>query len=256
MDRVGIGIFKSCVAALTLAVAACASDGDEVGPQAVTGQSASDVNWAFADTSAMQAKVASLQQENARLQRKLLQLERDLKDATQAAENAEQVAQAATSAAEAATARSAPKPAPAPVITAPNPARDLTNVDDATEVAPRLVQPTFAADEPSFENEAVAEEIELESVLWGVHLDSYRKEADARSGWKELQRGNPDELGLLEPRLENVTIAGQGQFLRLIAGGFSSEATARALCKTLSSKGQYCRVVGFSGARLSVADRS
>lgn len=245
-----------CVGALLL-VGACASGKEAPAASAsVTGQSAGDVNWAFADTTAMQAKVTGLQQENARLQREVLQLRRSLKEAAEVAENATLEAEEAVKKASLAPPRQSPKPGASPVITAPNPEQDLTNANEAIQEAPRLVQPTFATAAPSFENEAVNEEIQLASVLWGVHLDSYRKEDDARSGWRELQRKNPDQLGLLEPRLENVTIAGQGQYLRLIAGGFSSETTALDLCNSLAKRGQYCRVVGFGGDRLSLVDRS
>ncbi len=224
--------------------------------EAVTGQSPSELNWSFADTTAMQAKVSSLQQENARLQRQVLQLKRSLKEADAIVESVKTKQKAVADQQGLATSRTAPKPVQRPVISAPDPEQDLANADDAIQEAPRLVQPTFANAESSFENEAVSDEIELSSVLWGVHLDSYRKKEDARSGWQELQRKNPDELGLLEPRVENVTIAGQGAYLRLIAGGFSAEGTAKKLCKNLTSRGQYCRVVGFSGEHLSLGGRS
>ncbi|NOX83792.1 MAG: hypothetical protein GXP06_12570 [Alphaproteobacteria bacterium] len=116
--------------------------------------------------------------------------------------------------------------------------------------APRLVQPTFASTDAVFENEAGGD-IETASVLFGVHLASYRKVREARDGWSKLQRQNPDELGLLEPRIERVRLKGKGVFLRLIGGGFSSQEKAAALCASLQQKGLFCSVSGFNGKRLS-----
>jgi sporulation related protein len=116
--------------------------------------------------------------------------------------------------------------------------------------APRLVQPTFASTDAVFENEASGD-IETASVLFGVHLASYRKVREARDGWRKLQRQNPDELGLLEPRIERVRLKEKGVFLRLIGGGFSSQEKAAALCASLQQKGLFCSVSGFNGKRLS-----
>lgn len=126
---------------------------------------------------------------------------------------------------------------------------------DAPQVAgsPRLVQPSIVDTDTEFENEA-AGDIKVESVLYGVHLASYRLTGEAREGWRKLQRENPDELGLLEPRVERVSVNGRGVFLRLIGGGFSSEDKAEALCKLLKSKELYCAVASFNGDRLSLAD--
>lgn len=127
----------------------------------------------------------------------------------------------------------------------------LANGDVPVASSPRLVQSTFASNDAVFENEADGE-IPTESVLYGVHLASYRKLEEAREGWSKLQRQNPDELGLLEPRVETVTIPDKGVFVRLIGGGFSSEEKAAALCARLRPKDVYCAVSSFSGQRLSL----
>ncbi len=119
--------------------------------------------------------------------------------------------------------------------------------------APRLVQPTFASTDAVFENEAGGD-IETASVLFGVHLASYRKTVEAREGWRKLQRQNPDELGLLEPRIEQVRLKEKGVFLRLIGGGFSSQEKAAALCASLKQKGLFCSVSGFNGKRLQLLE--
>jgi hypothetical protein len=148
-----------------------------------------------------------------------------------------------------------PSTAPAdPVVAAPNPNVDLPNEPVPVDTAPRLVQPSFASTEEIFENESDSPEIKMTSVLWGVHLASYRNPDDASAGWKKLQRENPDELGLLEPRIEKVSVEGKGEYLRLVGGGFSSREKAKALCDTLASKGVFCRVATFGGDRLSMLE--
>ena len=145
-----------------------------------------------------------------------------------------------------------PQPKPDAVVDDPD-APALASSDVPVKPSPRLVQPTFAATDAVFESEANGE-IETESVLFGVHLASYRTLADARDGWRKLQRENPDELGLLEPRIETAAIPEQGVFMRLIGGGFSSQEKAAALCASLDPRGVYCAVTDFSGDKLSLGD--
>lgn len=196
----------------------------------------------------LEEEVAKLKSQNAHLSSELLAMQRDRAAAADAAKAAETAAAA--------------KPEPDSAASAQSP-RSTAVVDDAaspalakTEVpvqhSPRLVQPTFASNETVFENEA-GDDIATESVLFGVHLASYRHLEEARAGWRQLQRGNPEELGLLEPRVEAVTIDGKGEFLRLIGGGFASREKAEALCAELKENGLFCSVVSFQGERLSLA---
>lgn len=154
-------------------------------------------------------------------------------------------------------AEKAPSTAPAaPVVAAPNAGDSLPAAPVPVDDQPRLVQPRFASTEEIFENEAANPEIKMTSVLWGVHLASYRKMEEASAGWARLQRDHPDELGLLEPRIERVAIDGKGAYLRLVGGGFSSREKAKALCDELAVKGVFCRVANFGGERLSMLDVS
>ena len=225
----------------------------------LAGGNVSDVNWAFADETAMETKVASLQTENTQLRREVDELRRRLLKAEDDAAIAQAKAQSAAENAANERLRSAvaaqPKPASDPVITSSIPEIDVPETATPVQEAPRLIQPSFASAQPIFENEAQSG-IELNSVLWGVHLDSYSRERFAREGWRSLQRTHPDELGLLEPRTERVKIEGRGVMYRLIGGGFASEITAKALCEELSTKDQYCRVVSFGGRKLSMAEPS
>lgn len=203
----------------------------------------------------LEVEVSRLKSENARMASQLLSMQRERERLL--ADNAAQEDQlAAQEEAGAATAQAPAVPDPQPqanavVDNAADPA--LARTDVPVETAPRLVQPTFASNETVFENEAEGE-IETASVLFGVHLASYRRQDEAREGWQKLQRENPDELGLLEPRVETVAVEDKGVFLRLIGGGFSSEGKAEALCGSLKQKGLFCSVVSFEGQRLSLAD--
>lgn len=200
----------------------------------------------------LEVEVARLKSENARLASKLLEAQRD----------AETVAQ--NPSADDELTKTALLP-PAPVIRVPestapeNPVVDdaqaptLRSADVPVETSPRLVQPTFASTDAVFEDESAGRDIETSSVLFGVHLASYRQEMEAREGWRKLQRDNPDQLGLLEPRIDKVELPEKGVFLRLIGGGFSSNDRAQALCEQLKDKGLFCSVVSFGGEKLAMA---
>ncbi|MEM8773074.1 MAG: SPOR domain-containing protein [Pseudomonadota bacterium] len=130
---------------------------------------------------------------------------------------------------------------------------DMQGADVPVETSPRLTQPTFASTDAVFENDADAARRSASS-LFGVHLASYRKPAEAREGWRKLQRENPDELGLLEPRLDAIELPERGLFLRLIGGGLSSQDKALELCANLKAKGLFCSVSEFEGERLSLSE--
>jgi len=201
---------------------------------------------------ALQVEVSRLKNENARLANELLAIQRERARAERAAAEAGVADAAAAEAQQQQLAVPDPQPlANAVVDAADDPA--IATTDVPVETAPRLVQPAFASNETVFENEADENAIETTSVLFGVHLASYRAQDEAREGWRKLQRENPDELGLLEPRVETVVIEDKGVFLRLIGGGFSSRERASALCDVLKRKAQFCDVVGFAGQRLSLA---
>lgn len=74
----------------------------------------------------------------------------------------------------------------------------------------------------------------------GVHLASYRREADAQKGWAELQR-KFGQLSTLSPHIERVNLGGsKGVFFRLKAGPLPSNGAAQDLCRQLKAKRQYC----------------
>ncbi len=205
----------------------------------------------------LQKTVLELRSENTRLTRTVQSLKRDQQKAQSVRASIEKEAEE-KAALEAAKAERLevlvvppPPKNPESIIVAEAEAAPLSPSAVPVESTPRLVEPSFAAVEAVFENEA-GTSIETTSVLFGVHLASYRKTAEAITGWKNLQRDNPNLLGLLEPRVEKVTIEGRGEFFRLIAGGFSSQAKAIDLCFTLKKKKLYCASTNFKGKRLEI----
>jgi len=201
-------------------------------------------------------QVSKLETENARLTRRVAQLKREnkqLETDAAAEEAAPVIAEGPSALRDPAPEDFAPDLNAAPLVVADAPdAPTLEQTDVPIENSPRLVQPTFASTDAVFENEA--EVINGTDPLYGVHLASYRQVDEARDGWRKLQRENPDELGLLEPRLEGVEIPERGYFLRLIGGGLSTQEKAHALCASIQARGLYCAVSEFTGKKLPLTD--
>lgn len=254
------GMGKAAIGALLLLAQGCAALSGKPDPDILAARDA-ELRAAQTRVAELQSEVARLSAEKAGLEAKVADFE--IETERMAAAGAPQPATVSV----ATPLKNGPKPqasdagdktpstAPAaPVVAAPNADVSLPDAPVPVDNSPRLVQPSFASTEQIFENEAASPEIKLTSVLWGVHLASYRGTEDASAGWNKLQRENPDELGLLEPRIEKVAVSGKGEYLRLVGGGFSSREKAKALCDKLSSKGVFCRVATFGGDRLSMLD--
>lgn len=250
----GVRVLKSLGAFVALSfLAACSTFSGQKSAEAASGASAEDAQIRIA---ALETENARLKSENARMANRLMALKRD-NEQLAAANDAEAAEDEAETKSAQADLRDSPmlavpdpKSNPDAVVDDPEGA-SLANGDVPVASSPRLVQSTFASTDAVFENEADGE-IATESVLYGVHLASYRRLEEAREGWTKLQRENPDELGLLEPRIQRVDIPDKGVFVRLIGGGFSSAEKASALCARLKPKDVYCDVSDFSGQRLSL----
>jgi hypothetical protein len=78
---------------------------------------------------------------------------------------------------------------------------------------------------------------------YGLHLASYSREADARSGWATLQTQYPDLLHGKRYTLRSVDLGDRGIFLRLIAVPYTDSAAAGAACAELRHRAQYCVVM-------------
>ncbi len=264
--RQAVGAFKAApfsrlgrgaIGALLLLAQGCAAISGKPDPDIIAAQG-EELRTAQVRASELQAEVARLASEKSALEAKVADLEKKaarlaMLEPQQGSGEAALKEGPAPSGAAIAEKRPSTAPA-APVVAAPNVDESLPDAPVPVDNAPRLVQPSFASTEQIFENEAASPEIKLTSVLWGVHLASYKHSDDASEGWKKLQRENPDELGLLEPRIEKVTVEGKGEYLRLVGGGFSSREKATALCDKLASKGVFCRVATFGGDRLSMLE--
>lgn len=90
------------------------------------------------------------------------------------------------------------------------------------------------------------------SVLFALHLASYRTEASAAAGWRIIAGEVPDALEGLHPRIETVDLGPErGVYLRLKAGPVDSGADAAALCAALIESGHYCKTADFEGRELA-----
>lgn len=90
------------------------------------------------------------------------------------------------------------------------------------------------------------------SLRHGIHLASYRIEANAIAGWHQLRARFPATLEARRARLETAEIEGEGAFLRLKAGPYDTRADAEAACAGLEASGAYCLAMDFSGAPLAL----
>lgn len=252
--------------------ASCATFGGD--PPEATG-SAALLESTLTEKSLLERRVARLETENARLSNELMAARRANEEAVAARETQSAPPPKLTTAPAPKPRAEPPAPPPAIVAELPQPTGDQNAGDekpstavidnpDAPELAssapiessPRLVQPTFTATDDVFQNDAETAPgaPQSASALYGVHLASYRRESEAREGWRQLQKENPSELGLLEPRLDPVSVDARGEFLRLIGGGLASREKADALCENLKAKGLYCAVSEFTGQRLSLGE--
>lgn len=85
------------------------------------------------------------------------------------------------------------------------------------------------------------------SVLYAVHLASYRQDALARDGWTSLQARAGGALSDLAPRLESADLGARGVFVRLKAGPLPSRRAAEERCVRLEALGLYCQLTDFHG---------
>ncbi len=89
------------------------------------------------------------------------------------------------------------------------------------------------------------------SVLFALHLASYRTEASAEAGWRIISAESPESLEGLHPRIETVDLGpDRGVYLRLKAGPVDSSADASALCAALIDSGHYCKTADFEGREI------
>jgi hypothetical protein len=80
--------------------------------------------------------------------------------------------------------------------------------------------------------------------VYGGHLASYFREADARRGWNIIVH-QQSSIGSLKPHIVPIKTA-KGPMVRLIAGDFASEAEARRFCTWAREQHLYCAVMALA----------
>lgn len=73
-----------------------------------------------------------------------------------------------------------------------------------------------------------------------VHLASYRSKKQADRGWAQMRRAFKSVLGGLKPEISKVTLGRKGTYYRLKAGPFKSAGAAKAACRKLKRRRQFC----------------
>lgn len=106
-------------------------------------------------------------------------------------------------------------------------------------------QPERAA--PAGEPEAPEAIPPGQSLLFGVHIASYRTMEHVVQGWETMRAMLPDVLGPLEARVEAADLGERGVYLRLKAGPFATRAEALSACAELSQSAIYCQDMAFTG---------
>ncbi len=86
------------------------------------------------------------------------------------------------------------------------------------------------------------------SLMYAVHIGSYRTAARALEGYQQIKSRSPEVLADISPRVERVNLGSdKGIYERLKAGPFSSRDEAQATCKKLALAGTYCAPADFTG---------
>lgn len=88
------------------------------------------------------------------------------------------------------------------------------------------------------------------SVLYALHLASYRSDDHAQQGWRLLQADAGATLAGLTPRIEVADLGSKGVYRRLKAGPFNTKAEAASRCEALRAAGHYCQLTDFAGRAL------
>ncbi|MCB2081103.1 MAG: SPOR domain-containing protein [Rickettsiales bacterium] len=147
-----------------------------------------------------------------------------------------------------------PEPKPAPVKKAelvPAPPVEVKKVEvikPKAEPEVKLVAKT--ENKPAVKTEVADAPLNIQTLPasmarkgFKVQLGSFRDMASLRTGWNNIQKRHPKQMGGLVQTVEKIVLPGKGTFYRLQAGFIAREADARQLCKALISRKQGCLVV-------------
>jgi len=129
-------------------------------------------------------------------------------------------------------------------ITADEYARERQAIElsvQATATPAQPATPGTAMTEPqSAEKKPAKEAAKPSGPQPAVHLASYRSVKRAESGWLQIKRAQSKLLGSLDHEVDKVTLGSKGTYYRLKAGPLPSTEDARALCRQLKQRRQYC----------------
>ncbi|MEQ8603940.1 MAG: SPOR domain-containing protein [Marivibrio sp.] len=125
---------------------------------------------------------------------------------------------------------------------AQQPAAQQTAAQQTAAQQPAAQPSDQAAAEPqqSAATPSVVQGAEVADGAVALHLASYKQQANAERGWRELSAANSDLLGGTRPIVRRVDVPGKGLFYRLYAGPIADMANARALCTALKARNLYC----------------
>ena len=73
-----------------------------------------------------------------------------------------------------------------------------------------------------------------------IHLASYRTSKNAEQGWVKIVRAHKNLVSGLEHRITRVNLGRKGTYYRLKAGPFKNAAAAKAMCRKLKRRRQFC----------------
>ncbi len=73
-----------------------------------------------------------------------------------------------------------------------------------------------------------------------IHLASYRTSKNADRGWVKIVRAHKNLVSGLEHKVTRVNLGRKGTYYRLKAGPFKNAAEAKAMCRKLKRRRQFC----------------
>lgn len=73
-----------------------------------------------------------------------------------------------------------------------------------------------------------------------IHLASYRTSKNADQGWVKIVRAHKNLISGLEHKITRVNLGRKGTYYRLKAGPFKNAAAAKAMCRKLKRRRQFC----------------
>lgn len=73
-----------------------------------------------------------------------------------------------------------------------------------------------------------------------VHIASYRSQKQAERGWAQIRRAHAKLLGGMKHEVSRVKLGKKGTYYRLKVGPLANNTKAKALCRSLKKRRQFC----------------